>query len=290
MKQSDFINTLIQIHDLPNLYNNKFPKNLGYYDGKNYSYDCWNLIKIVLSGYKPTPIKGYYFPTSKLIMGDVDGKTLLNMCHSRSKDFSKIRQPGTYLYIESSPHSGIYVGDFEYFGKIYNVIECTKNKPFNADGVTYTYVDDRGRRLRYKGGVQSLSWSEYGLFPATWLEYDKEPTPLPDNKVYTLDDFRADVRKILGVQTNIEAFNRTITISTIWNKHNNLVTPLEKYFKALGYYNGEVEQQNGKKADFGGGMKEATRRYQKYVVGSSERNCDGVLTKRAQTWRKLLLG
>lgn len=288
MKQSEFIKMLITAHDVPNFYCNKRGRNLGYHwkDGR-YSWDCWNLIKSILSGWTPDIPIGKQGNCS--VTGDLTGIQLLNCCHSRSKDFSRLKQAGTYLYLATDPHAGIYVGDFEYFGKIYNVIECTKNKPFNADGVTYTYVDDRGRRLRYKGGVQSLSWSEYGLFPATWLEYDKEPTPLPDNKVYTLDDFRADVRKILGVQTNIEAFNRTITISTVWNKHNDLVTPLEKYFKALGYYSGEVEAENGKKADFGGGMKEATRRYQKYVVGSSERNCDGVLTKRAQTWRKLLL-
>lgn len=290
MKQSEFIKMLITAHDVPNAYNNKFPKNLGYYDGSKWSFDCWNLIKVVLSGWQPKAEKGYYIHPQNLVTGDIDGKTMLNRCHSRSRDFSKLRKQGTYLYLESSPHSGIYVGDFTLGGKVYNVIECTKNSTFNANGVTYTYVDDRGRRLRYKGGVQSLSWSEYGLFPATWLEYDKEPSPLPDNKGYTLDDFRADVRRILGVQTNTEAFNRTITISTIWNKHSALVTPLEKYFKALGYYNGEVEAENGKKPDFGGGMKEATRRYQKYVVGSNERNCDGVLTKRAQTWKKLLLG
>ena len=289
MKQSDFINMLITAHDVPNFYCNKPGRNLGYHwkDGR-YSWDCWNVIKSILSGWTPNIPVGAQGNCS--VTGDLTGIQLLNRCHARSKDFSRLKQVGTYLYLASDPHAGIYVGDFEYYGKIYNVIECTKNKPFNADGVTYTYVDAKGRRLRYKGGVQSLSWSEYGLLPSEWLEYETLPTPLPDNKVYTLEDFRADVRRILKVQTNTEAFNRTITISTIWNKHSELVTPLEKYFKALGYYSGEVEAENGKKPDFGGGMKEATKRYQKYVVGSNERNCDGVLTKRAQTWRKLLLG
>lgn len=290
MKQSDFINMLITAHDVPNFYCNKSGRNLGYHwkDGR-YSWDCWNLIKSILSGWTPNIPIGSQGNCS--VTGDLTGIQLLNRCHARSKDFSKLKQVGTYLYLASDPHAGIYVGDFEYYGKIYNVIECTKNKPFNADGVTYTYVDAKGRRLRYKGGVQSLSWSEYGLLPSEWLEYETLPTPLPDNKVYTLEDFRTDVRRILKVQTNTEAFNRTITISTIWNKHNDLVTPLEKYFKALGYYSGEVEAENGKKPDFGGGMKNATMLYQKnYVKPAKTKDIDGVITKKAATWRKLLLG
>ena len=291
MKQSEFIRMLITAHDVPNYYKNKFPYNLGYYDGSRYSFDCWNLIKVVLSGWKPTGVKGSYIKPQQLVTGDIDGKAILNRCYSRSRDFSKLKQQGTYLYLESDPHSGIYVGDFTLGGKVYNVIECTKNKAFNADGVTYSYVDKDGSRRRYKGGVKSLTWSEYGLLPTAWLEYESTPAPLPSDEVYTIEEFRTDVRNILGVQTDEAAFNKTITISTVWNKHNALVTPLERYFKALGYYNGEIEQDNGKKPDFGEGMKSATKLYQKYVVQPKSINdIDGVITKRAATWKKLLLG
>ena len=37
-------------------------------------------------------------------------------------------------------------------------------------------------------------------------------------------------------------------------------------------------------------MKEATKKYQLNVVGSTGKNVDGVLTAKAQTWKKLLLG
>ena len=168
MKQSEFIKMLITAHDVPNCYNNRFPKNLGYYDGSRYSFDCWNLIKVVLSGWKPTGVKGSYIKPADLVTGDIDGKTMLARCYSRSKDFSKLKQQGTYLYLASDPHSGIYVGDFTLGGKTYNVIECTKYSGFNANGVTYTYVDKDGNRRRYKGGAKCLSWSEYGLFPSAW--------------------------------------------------------------------------------------------------------------------------
>jgi len=291
MKQSDFIRQLITAHDVPNCYNNRFPKNLGYYDGSKFSMDCWNMIKVILSGWKPTYVKGYYVPTKDLVTGDINGLQMLQRCYGRSKDFSKLKQQGTYLYLASDPHSGIYVGDFTLGGKTYNVIECTKNKTFNADGVTYTYVDKDGSRRRYKGGAKCLAWSEYGLLPSAWLTYEDTPYPLPHDEPYTIEEFRTDVRNILGVRTNEQAFNQTIKISTLWNKHHPLVTPLERYFKALNYYSGEIEADNGKTPDFGGGMKNATMLYQRYYVQpKNPKDIDGVLDRKGATWRKLLLG
>ena len=291
MKQSEFIKMLITAHDVPNCYNNRFPKNLGYYDGSKWSFDCWNLIKAILSGWQPRAEKGYYIHPQNLVTGDIDGKTMLNRCYSRSKDFSKLCKQGTYLYLASDPHSGIYVGDFTLGGKVYNVIECTKYTGFNANGVTYTYVDKDGSRRRYKGGAKCLSWSEYGLLPSEWLEYEAEPYPLPHDEPYTLEEFRTDVKNILGAVSCEDAFNKTIKISTLWNKHNALVTPLEKYFKALGYYSGEVEQMVGKTPCFGNGMKNATMLYQRYVVKPAKaKDIDGVLDRKGATWKKLLLG
>lgn len=174
MTNKEFINALIVAHEVPNCYSNKFPKNLGFYDGSKYSFDCWNLIKVVLSGWKPTGIKGDYIKPAKLVTGDIDGKTLLNKCSNRSKDFSKLSIPGTYLYLASDPHSGIYIGDRTIDGKVYNVIEATKNGKF-GNGVLYTYVDKDGTRRKYKGSSSvSLKWSEYGLL-SSYVKYLDEP-------------------------------------------------------------------------------------------------------------------
>ena len=119
------------------------------------------------------------------------------------------------------------------------------------------------------------------------VEYeDEEPIPL----VYTNEDFRRDVRTILGVDTDIQAFNKTVTISMTQNRFNALVTPLERYFRELGYYDGEIEADFGKKPCYGRGMSEACKTYQRLIVGSTGKNVDGVLTAKAQTWKKLLLG
>ena len=285
MKQSDFLNMLETARAVPNFYNNKFPYNLGYHhaDGR-FSGDCWNWIKVLLSGWNPNIPVGSYIKPKDLVTGDIDGKTLLQKCTARSRNFSKLSVPTTYLYLESSPHSGIYIGDKIVDGKTVNVIECTKNSVWKADGLVYSYVDASGRRFNYKGGKQSLTWSEHGLLP--WVEY----TDIPEVQKYDIEKFRADVRSILGVNTNADAFAKTVTISTLLNKHHALVTPLERYFRAMCYYGGEIEADLGLKPCYGKGCKEACMLYQKNQVGSTGKNVDGVITKKAQTWKKLLLG
>ena len=170
MKQADFINMLKVAHDVPDYYNAHWPYNLGYFDGTRYSFDCWNLIKVILAGWQPTGVIGSY--TSPTVTGDIDGATMLSKCYNRSKDFSKISVPGTYLYISNSPHSGVYVGEFERDGYYFNVVECTAawdNK------VQFTYMDENGGRYQYKGGPKNpYGWTDYGLLP--WVEYEDIPT------------------------------------------------------------------------------------------------------------------
>ena len=192
MKQDAFIEMLHKAVATPNFYNNKFPYNLGYHHGDGrFSFDCWNMIKAILSGWSPNiPVGGYVKPKD-LVTGDVDGYTLLKQCHDRSKDFTKIHVAGTYLYLASSPHAGIYIGDMNINGHTVNVIECTKNGTWGYNGVVYTYVNEQGRRFNYKGGKESkmangkpLAWSEYGLLP--YVEYENKPAvAVPDNSGLT---------------------------------------------------------------------------------------------------------
>lgn len=177
MNVSDFIEMLKVAHDVPNKYNNKPGYNLGYYDGKYYNFDCWNLIKVVLAGWVPTGVLGS--KTAPNVTGDVDGATLLARCTQRSKDFSKISIPGTYLYLSTSPHAGIFIGEFQENGKIYNVIECTKGMYAGQDGVTYSYVGPDGSRSAWKGAPSRMRWTDYGLL-TPYVNYGNAiPTPAP---------------------------------------------------------------------------------------------------------------
>ncbi len=179
---NEFLQTLRTAHDVPNYYCNKYPKNLGYFDGSKYSFDCWNLVKVVLSGWKPNPTPGYFVNSDKLVTGDVDGLALLKNCTNQSKDFSKLSIPGTYLYLATNPHAGVFVGEFTKDGKVYNVIECTKGMYAGQDGVTYSYVDKDGTRRAWKGGNAKLRWTDYGLL-TKWVSYNDisvpQPTPAP---------------------------------------------------------------------------------------------------------------
>lgn len=210
MKLKDFIDKLRLAHDVPNYYNNHFPKNLGYYDGSRFSFDCWNLIKAVLSGWTDNRTPGYYIHTDQLVTGDIDGYTMLKKCSGRSKDFSKLRQPGTYLYIYKSPHAGIYLGDFEVDGYWFNVVECTGAW---ESKVQYTYVDEKGGRYLYKGGPKSTySWEEYGLLP--WVEYG-DAKPIPDPAPVSAVAYGVDVSRWQKGFNLQNALNEGFTYSII---------------------------------------------------------------------------
>lgn len=183
MKAKDFIATLKLAHDVPNYYNHHFPKNLGYYDGERFSFDCWNMIKAILSGWTDNRTKGYYIHTDQLVTGDISGAGLLAKCTGRSKDFSQLKIAGTYLYIadRGHEHAGIYVGDFQYQNETFNVVECTSDW---ASKVQYTYVNERGERFLYKNGPKGRSWTEYGLLP--WVDYT-ESTPITPVQIRGID-------------------------------------------------------------------------------------------------------
>jgi len=105
---------------------------------------------------------------------------------------------------------------------------------------------------------------------------------------YSQAQFIADVESILQVSTVSAAFNKTVEISKTKNKHHALVTPLERYMKAIGYYSGTVEADEGKTPSFGNGMHNAVINYQKNVVKSTGKNVDGILSAKGLTWKKLL--
>ena len=145
MTNKEYVDTLKHIASIPTVYNNRFPRNLGYWDGKQFSFDCWNLIKSVIDGWKDCRQLGYYVHPLKPT-GDIDGATILKKCTFKSKDFKQLSISGAYLYMKG--HAGTYIGDVEISGHIYNVIECTASWSKN---VLYSYVDENGNRKKYKG-------------------------------------------------------------------------------------------------------------------------------------------
>lgn len=172
MKLTEFIKTLEIAASVPSYYNNKFPYNCGYYDGEKYSFDCWNMIKSILGGWKSNGTVGSYVSPKDFPTGDCTGLDLLNQCSGISQDFAKLKKPGTYLYMRNHPHSGVYVGEHIIDGKTYNVIECTSAWDKK---VLYSYVDEKGGRYQYKGGKKCYAWTDYGWLPYVEAESTAKP-------------------------------------------------------------------------------------------------------------------
>ena len=167
-----FVNILTDIADnYPTHYDNIPYYNCGYYNGTDYSFDCWNLIKSVIWGWYPSTTVGYYCYNPGLHgLGDLNGVQLLAECSGVSSDFTDINF-AEYLYLHDTiDHAGIYIGDQTINGRIVNVVEAT---PIWNDGVQYSYVDGSGTRYQYLGGGAAGVWTAHGKLP--WISYGGAP-------------------------------------------------------------------------------------------------------------------
>lgn len=121
-----------------------------------------------------------------------------------------------------------------------------------------------------------------GTICHTGIVVTKNGNNTPASTTYTQKEFIKDVCKILGVSTAKAALAKTVTLSKKTNRTHALVTPVQKYLKALGYYTKTVDR------DFGSGTEDAVKLYQKNVVKASAKNQDGIITAKKATWKKLL--
>lgn len=165
--------------ELNTRYDNHFPRNLGYNYGSGYSWDCWNLPKSLIWGWKEGGAVGSYQRADLSTgLGDWNGWTILNCCAGISTNFSSI-SPGEFLLTEDKGHAGVYVGDFkDRYGQLCNVVECTTS--WSTSRVIGSWVDADGTRRNCKGGQISKSWHWHGKLP--WVDY-AEIAPAPVKKI-----------------------------------------------------------------------------------------------------------
>lgn len=159
MTADEFIGYLKTALSRKNVYDNSYPRNLGYYDGNTISWDCWNLGKSILwsrgSIVNNYSIGTYARPDTSIGLGDWDGLTIIQQAPNCGSDFSNL-VPGEWLYL--SGHTGYYIGNGQ-------VIECTTS--WGVDGITYSQIDSYGNRSR--NGVFEGKWLYHGKVP--WIEY-----------------------------------------------------------------------------------------------------------------------
>ncbi len=229
-------------------------------EGKNGA-DCSGA-HYLLSGYDTTA-DGYYKRCTK--KGKIDSMPKDKLCLLFVYSDTSLRMVHTGAYLPG-------LGAFHMASSARNaVIENLKNRGWTHWGYA-DFISD---------------YDTYSFDPSPKPPVPPTP-PVPPYREYTQDDFIVDVCTILKVKNPKEAFEKTITISRDSNNKNALVTPLERYMKALEYYSGDIEEDKGKTPIFGSGMEKAIKQYQKEIVRASEKNQDGIITKKQATWKKLL--
>lgn len=167
MTDRDFLTCLNKILNRATSYNNRYPYNVGYYDGKTLSFDCWNLVKAIdwsngtiADNYR---VGNYAIYTPAATLGDWNGKQILDHCSDVSGYMGEIDK-GEFLLYEGDSHAGVYMGA----GK---VCECTVG--WGQNGVILSDIDNAGRS--FFRGVQRGRWYRHGKLP--FVEYG-DPYPI----------------------------------------------------------------------------------------------------------------
>lgn len=217
MTAKEFIEKHLHIaQDLPTRYKNKYPFNLGYWNGSEYSWDCWNLQKSLIWGWEESKTIGYHSKyNAETGLGDWTGAQIMNKCSEVSDNFNTIT-PGEFLLSPDAGHAGLYVGEMIINSKCYNVVEATSNW---QNKVQLSYVSNTGKRYQYKDGPQAKTpWGKHGKLP--WIDYSVQPEPPtpptpPEEPIY-YTVVRGDALYKIASK-----FNVTIADIVKWNSISN---------------------------------------------------------------------
>lgn len=195
----------------------------------------------------------------------------------------------------SNPQKGdlVFFGDCEHIGIVMDVDDA---KIYTVEGNTSgtTGLVANGGSVAQKEYSRSSRYIYGYARPAYNEEPQPQPPTPPQPSEYTFEDFVTDVQIAEG-QTGKDvdgiAGSKTLrltpTVSETYNRHHAIVTPLERWLKELGYYDGDIEEDLGQTPTFGAGMREAVKGYQ-YDNYEKIRVIDGEITAKCNTWKCLL--
>lgn len=166
-------------------------------------------------------------------------------------------------------------------------------------GGDWTSIKDRPHLyLPDWGSTATKLKNQYGTperFMQTWgdgkvtvdaIEQVNKVSPTGYERTQFIMDVQAATGSKVDGKAGSETIGNTVTVSRTKNKYHAVVTPLERRLKALGYYSGAIEADEGKEPCFGLGMETAVNSYQKKVLGY--RNLDGEVTAGKKMWKSLL--
>ena len=171
MTDKEFLNCLDIILNRDTRYNNKWPYNVGYYDGIFLTFDCWNLVKAIdwshgsIANNWTVGSYAVYDPSAAL--GDWTGRQIMDHCSCVSTDMSNIL-PGEFLLYEGDGHAGVYVGEG-------HVVECTVS--WGVNRVILSDISKNG--VRSFKDIKQGRWYQHGRLPFVIYE-EPQPEPQPD--------------------------------------------------------------------------------------------------------------
>lgn len=177
MTDKNFLQCLDVILNRDTRYNNRWPYNVGYYDGIFLTFDCWNLVKAIdwtngaIADNWTVGNYAAYNPAAAL--GDWTGREIMDHCLQVSTDMNNII-PGEFLLYEGDGHAGVYVGAG-------NVVECTIS--WGVNRVILSQIGKNGKRS-FRDVAQGR-WYQHGRLPfVTYEEPQPEPTPEPETNMW----------------------------------------------------------------------------------------------------------
>lgn len=173
------------------------------------------------------------------------------------------------MFIWRSGHIGLI--DVQ-FGKKY-IIEAAST----ATDLKITPWEQRASAFTHYGKIKGVDY--------------KGDTP-KSYKDYTEAKFVKEMRKALGLSATAsreKILKATVTVSLSKNRYAACVSPLEKRLKALGFYTGAVEEDEGRSPIFGDKLGKAVKKYKKkYINVKNPEKATESVGAGGKMWRKLL--
>ena len=166
--KSQWVHDLIVLaRDRQSDYNNKWPYNVLYYDGKKWFADCVNVNKALFNGRDIYDFTVGGYQKNLKNTGDITVERMIELCTDRSTNFNKLKS-GEPRILHMSGHIGAYLGQVvEYGGASYNVVEATASF---GHKIALSWIDSDGTRRAKKGGSTNGKWYQHGI-PSLWVKY-----------------------------------------------------------------------------------------------------------------------
>lgn len=136
--------------------------NVGLWENGYWHSDCLGFVHICVNGfYGDRSVLGGGAVMDDFVLMSDEAMTLYGYCSNRGKFPVDALKPATLL--QNSGHVGLYIGDHEHNGLIYNTAECTLAL---QKGWLLTWADLKtGGRYSHKGGAMlSTGWANWGEF------------------------------------------------------------------------------------------------------------------------------